>query len=149
VSVRAGWAGLAAILAVTFGAAALALRYGVWTDGEPGPGLFPLLACALIAAAAPAVAFELARPLSGEPGTDESTPTPGRLATYLAVVLAWPLLLEPLGYAASSAVALMVLLVGGGVGWMFGIAITAGAVAGSYLLFDTLLEVPLPGPGWR
>jgi hypothetical protein len=99
--------------------------------------------------AVPAVVLELhGRPASQAETGEEAVPTPGRLATYLAAVLAWPLLLQPLGYVAASALAVMVLLIGGGVGRRLGAIVTAGAVAGSYLLFDTLLEVPLPGPAW-
>jgi len=146
---RAGWAALVAIVAVTVIAIARGLQYGVWANGEPGPGLFPLLASLLIVAAAPAVALEMRRPPAAAPEKkDESVPTPGTLATYIAVALAWPLLLVPLGYAPASLLALLVLLLRGGVGWMLSIIIAAAAVGASYLLFHTLLEVPLPAAGW-
>ncbi|MBA3518508.1 MAG: tripartite tricarboxylate transporter TctB family protein [Rhizobiales bacterium] len=148
-SLRAGWSGLAALFAVALCAVAFALRYGIWVDAGPGPGLFPLIAALLIVIASPAVALELARPVPAQPDTgDEHVGTPGRLLTYMAVALAWPFLLEPLGYAPASAVAVLVLLVAGGVGWIASLAVTAAAVGGSYLLFDTLLEVPLPGSDW-
>jgi len=146
---RAGWATLVVIVAVTVIAVARGLQYGAWAKGEPGPGLFPLLASLLILAAAPAVVLEMRRPPAEARETkDESVPTPGTLATYIAVALAWPLLLEPLGYAAASLLALLVLLLRGGVGWMLSIIISGAAVGASYLLFDILLKVPLPAGDW-
>lgn len=146
---NAGWAMLAAIVAVTMVAAARGLQYGVWANGEPGPGLFPLLAGLLILAAVPAVVMEMRRPAAVATETgDESFATPGTLATYTAVALAWPLLLEPLGYVGASLPALLVLLLRGGIGWVLSIVIAVGAVGASYLLFDTLLEVPLPAADW-
>lgn len=148
-SVRVGWAVLAAIVAVTMIAAARGLQYGVWTGGGPGPGLFPLLACLLVVPAALAVFMEMRRPLAADEETgDESIATPGKLATYMVVALVWPLLIEPFGYAAASLLALLVLLLRGGVGWMLSVLIAVAAVAASFLLFDTLLEVPLPGANW-
>lgn len=145
----AGWATLIAIVAVTALAIARGVQYGVWANGEPGPGLFPLLAGLLILVAAPAVVLELRRRPAAAPATkDESVPTPATLATYIAVALVWPLLLEPLGYSAASFLALLALLLRGGVGWLLSIIISAAAVGASYLLFDVLLEVPLPAAGW-
>jgi hypothetical protein len=146
---RAGWATLAAIVAVTILAVARGLQYGIWANGEPGPGLFPLLASLLIVAAVPAVVLEMRRPAAGAPEMDDvSVPTPATLATYIAVALIWPLLLEPLGYVGASLPALLVLLLRGGIGWMLSTLIAVGAVGASYLLFDTLLEVPLPAADW-
>lgn len=146
---RAGWAALAAIVALTVFASARGLYYGVWTNGNPGPGLFPLIASLLVVVAVPAVVLEMRRPVSEAPEAgDASVPTPGKLATFMVVALAWPLLLEPLGYAAASLLALLVLLLRGGVGWKLGIAIAIAAVGASAFLFDTLLEVPLPAATW-
>ena len=145
----AGWATLAAIVTVTVIAATRGLQYGVWANSEPGPGLFPLLASLLIAVAVPAVVLEMRRQPAVEAETeDESVPRPAMLATYIAVALIWPLLLEPLGYVGASLPAMLVLLLRGGVDWKLAIIIAAGAVGASYLLFDTLLEVPLPAADW-
>lgn len=148
-SARVGWAALAAMVAVTAVAVLRSLQFGIWTDGRPGPGLFPLLAGLLLVAAVPAVMIELRRPApeDAEPG-DESVLTPGKLATYMAVVMIWPLMLEPLGYTAATLLAMLVLLLRGGVGWLLSIAITIAAVGASAFLFATLLEVPLPAAEW-
>lgn len=142
-----GWIVLAGLVVLAAAAATLALRFGLWADGEPGPGLFPLVACGLIAAAGCAVALEGAHPAETDKA-QESTPTPGRLIATMAVMVAWPFLLQPLGYALASGFALIVLLHVGGVGWMANLAVAGAAVAGSHLLFVTLLEVPLPGAEW-
>lgn len=148
-SARVGWAALTAMVAVTVIAALRSLQFGIWTSGRPGPGLFPLLAGLLLVAAVPAVMIELRRPApeDAEPG-DESVPTPGKLATYMAVVMIWPLMLEPLGYTAATLLAMLVLLLRGGVGWLLSIAIAIAAVGASAFLFATLLEVPLPAAEW-
>jgi hypothetical protein len=145
------WATLAAILLLTTGAAMMALRYGLWLDGEPAPGLFPLLACSLAAAGAMAVAMEMRRharvPVAAA-DDEQSRPTPGRLLAAMAVLIAWGLLLKPLGYAASGGLALLALLLTGGVGLGGSVVIAVAAMLGTELLFVRLLEVALPGPAW-
>ncbi len=142
-----GSAVLAGLSVLAASAAVLALRYGLWEDGEPGPGLFPLVACGLIAAAGCAVALELRGPAPAQV-EEESIPTPGRLMATMAIMSAWPLLLQPLGYGLATGLALVALLLSGGVGWMASLVISGIAVGGSHLLFVTLLEVPLPGAWW-
>lgn len=145
-----GWLVLAAILLLAAAASFAALRYGLWLDGEPGPGLFPLLACALIVAGVLAALLEPGgHPVPAEvPPEEEARPTPRRLLATMATVIAWGLLLQPLGYAVSSGLALLILLLAGGVGRGASAAIAAGAVLGTELLFVRLLDVPLPGPAW-
>jgi putative tricarboxylic transport membrane protein len=142
------WAGPVALLALAAAAARQALGYGLWVDGEPGPGLFPLVACLLIGLGGVPVMAETVRGRAVTPDEEASPPTPLKLAAYVCVLAAWPLLLQPLGYWAASALALFVLLRVGGVGWLGSSAVTAAAVAGSVLLFETLLEVPLPQGRW-
>jgi len=146
-----GWAVLACLLVLATAAGVPAWRYGLWDDGEPGPGLFPLIACGLIAMAGVAVAVELLAPPTAAAMAQaeaESTPTPVRLAATMGIVLAWPFLLQPLGYAVASGLALVALLLSGGVGALASLAIAGAAVGGSHLLFVTLLEVPLPAAWW-
>lgn len=127
-----------------------AMQYGLWQDGEPGPGLFPLLACLLAIAATAAVAVELRAGAPAAPADedDESRPTPGRLAATMGIVIAWGLLLQPLGYALSCGIALLALMRAGGVGLPAAAAISLAAVAATELLFVRLLEVPLPRAAW-
>jgi len=149
----AGWAVLAATLLLATTAAIRSAQYGLWSDGEPGPGLFPLMACVLTAVAAVAVLAELRRPRSkltpaADETDDEGRPTPLRLAATMVIVVAWGLLFEPIGYAAASGVALFALTLVGGVGLPGAVAVAAGAVAATELLFVRMLEVPLPSPSW-
>ena len=141
-------AGPAALLGLAAAAAWWALGYGLWVDGEPGPGLFPLIACLLIGLGGLPVMAEVVRGRADGPDEDAPSPTPFKLAAYVGVLAAWPFLLQPLGYWAASTLALFVLLRVGGVGWLGSAAIAAAAVGGSVLLFETLLEVPLPQGRW-
>jgi putative tricarboxylic transport membrane protein len=145
-----GWAVLAAIMLLAVTAAIGAARYGLWSVDEPGPGLFPLLACGLTVASALAVIAELRQPAPAFPGEaeDEGRPTPGRLVATMAIVIAWGLLLQPIGYAAASGLALFALMLAGGVGVPAAVAVAVGAVAATELLFVRMLEVPLPSPAW-
>jgi putative tricarboxylic transport membrane protein len=139
-------AGLGVILAIILAAGARAWGYGLWLYGEPGPGLFPLVACAVTGAFAlvAMVALAVAPPVR-EADPDEGAPTPRRLAIYLATILTWPWLLSPLGFLVSSALAFVVLLRWAeGVRWRTTILLLAGALLASWLLFDRLLGVPLP-----
>ena len=142
------WASPAALLALAALATWRSLDYGLWVDGEPGPGLFPLVACFLIGLGGVPVAAKLVRGRDAAPDEDASPTTPLKLAAYVGVLAAWPLLLQLLGYWAASALALFVLLRVGGVGWLVSAAVTTASVGGSVLLFETLLEVPLPQGRW-
>lgn len=145
-----GRAVLAATLLLAAAAAFRAFRYGLWIDGEPGPGLFPLIACGLMAGATLAVALEARRgaPAAAPAGEEDGTPTPGRLIATMAIVLAWGLLLQPLGYAVASGSALLALMLVGGVGLPASAVIAVAAIAATEVLFVRLLEVPLPSPAW-
>lgn len=145
-----GSAVLGTTLLLAVAAASWALRYGLWLDGEPGPGLFPLVACGLTAAATLAVALEVRRgvPAATPAEDEEATPTPGRLVVTMAIVLAWGVLLQPLGYAVASGLALLALMLVGGVGLPASALIAVAAIAATEMLFVRLLQVPLPSPAW-
>jgi putative tricarboxylic transport membrane protein len=145
----ARWLGFAALLALGIASAARSLSYGIWVDGEPGPGLFPLVASALVVIPSLISLLGLAvGSTGGAAPVNDVTATPRRFIAYSAVILIWPLLLQPLGYPLASGIALLSLLRAGGVGWILSAAVTVGAVGGSILLFQTLLEVPLPAGSW-
>jgi putative tricarboxylic transport membrane protein len=133
------------LAAAGFIAAALAAACQGWdwgfTDfGTPGPGLFPALAAGLMGMAA-LVALRHRAP---KPAESDWV----RLLAYIAGAFIFPLLLEPIGM--TSAVVLLFLLLLAGLErmrWRVVLPVTAGAAAGSFLLFDRLLKVPLPR-GW-
>jgi hypothetical protein len=149
----AGWLGLGAIVLVAIPAALPALRYGVFDEDGPGPGLFPLLSIALILAAGLMVALEgaarVAAPAEGAAAEAQGAPTPGRLAVYVLVLIGWALLLQPLGHLVASSAAMTALLWIGGVRLLAALAIAAAATLASHGLFVALLDVPLPAFGWR
>ncbi|WP_270933317.1 tripartite tricarboxylate transporter TctB family protein, partial [Falsiroseomonas oryzae] len=116
-------------------------EWGFTEFGSPGPGLFPALAAALMGAAALAAAWRRApRP---EPMRQR------RLLAYIAAALGFPLLLEPAGTTLAIAAMFLLLLRGlERLPWRVVVPVTAGATAGSFLLFDRLLRVPLPHGWW-
>lgn len=103
-----------------------------------------------MAGATLAVALEARRgaPAAAPAGEEDGTPTPGRLIATMAIVLAWGLLLQPLGYAVASGSALLALMLVGGVGLPASAVIAVAAIAATEVLFVRLLEVPLPSPAW-
>ncbi len=146
-------AALAAILALVAAAGLRSVSYGLWTYGEPGAGLFPLIACAVagicgaLALAGALAGREVAVVDDGDAAQQDGPVLWGKLVLYGAVVLAWPWLLVPLGFVLSTVIALFVVLrLAEGMGWRMLAVVLAVAVAASWLLFDRLLGVPLP-PG--
>jgi cell division protein FtsW (lipid II flippase) len=137
------------LLAIGVFAAAYSLRnYGLWVDGEPGPGLFPFIAGVLVFVPGLIILFTETRAREVEVDLAESQLAVGRLMVFAAVITAWPYLLEPLGYALASGLALLTLLRAGGVSWGLTVVIAVAAVGGSFLLFQRILEVPLPTGSW-
>ena len=112
------------------------------TADEPGPGLMPLVLGLLLAALG--LAAVLAR----------DWPRPGPLARVrilaaAVVVVAWPFALPRLGFALTTALALVLLgRVVDEAPWtrllVFGLVLTAAAV----LVFRVLLRLPLPVGPW-
>lgn len=100
---------LAVVLALATVAAWRSVGYGLWSYGEPAPGLFPLLASGVTAIFA---VLALVGCLAGSAPSDEFDPEAaqqdgpmlwGKLALYAAVVLVWPWLMVPLGFVLSTA----------------------------------------------
>ena len=142
---------LLAVLALAAVAGWRSVGYGLWTYGEPAPGLFPLLASGVTALFA---IIALVACVAGPPPAEEFDPEAaqqdgpilwGKLALYAAVVLAWPWLMVPLGFVVSTALALFVILrLAEGMGWVAVSVVLVAAVGLSWLVFDRLLGVPLP-----
>jgi len=132
----------AAFLLVGAGAVAGAIQLQVGTPDEPQPGFFPFLAGMILVILSGLLIMQGLRGRSsgGEPFTNLKQPVLAMLG-----LVGFVLLLEPLGYilatAALTAVLLFVLKVRRGLS--FGLTIVLLPV-GSYLLFDRVLDVPLP-----
>lgn len=119
----------------------LRLPLGRWDS--PAPGLFPLLLSVILAALALALLVgALARhgtaPADGVAGSRRAWWTTGSLVAFY-------LLLEPLGFLVASLLLLLFLLRAiAGQRWGVAVAVGVGASVSSYLLFDRLLRLPLP-----
>ena len=145
-------AALLVILALTAAAGQRSLAYGLWSYGEPGPGLFPLLVsgvAAFFAVLALIATFAGAGPAEAEfdpeSAQQEGPILWGKIALYAGVVLAWPWLMVPLGFVVSTAIALFVVLrLAERMAWGPVAAVLVAAVGLSWLVFDRLLGVPLP-----
>lgn len=152
---RADAVALTAILALVAVAGWRSATYGIWSHGEPGPGLFPVIVCAMTAVfglGALVLTLAGAAPTNEEVDPDaaqqEGPILWGRLALYAGAILAWPWLMVPLGYALSAVVVLFVILrFAEGMHWRPLAVTLVSAVVVSWLVFDRLLGVPLPrGP---
>lgn len=129
-------------LLLGLGAIIGAVRLQIGTPREPQPGFFPFLAGVGLAILSGLLIVQdlRGRSSAGEPFADLRRP----LLAVLALI-AFVVLLDPIGYVlATAALATALLLVlGGRLGWGTATLIIVLA-AGSYGLFDRLLNVPLP-----
>lgn len=147
-------AALLLVLALAGFAGWRSVGYGLWSYGEPGPGLFPVIVSGVTATFA-VVALVVA--MAGREPPEEFDPEAaqqegpirwGKLAIYVGAILVWPWLMVPLGYILSTTIALFVILrFAEGMRWGATAITLVAAVAMSWLVFDHLLGVPLPsGP---
>lgn len=151
---RSDAAALLLVLALAGFAGWRSVNYGLWSYGEPGPGLFPLLVSgltavfAMVALVVTWAGSELADEFDPEAAQQEGPLLWAKLAVYAGAILVWPWLMVPLGYVLSSAVALFAILrFAEGMRWGATAVTLVAAVAASWLVFDRLLGVPLPsGP---
>ena len=168
---RGGLAGLLGplvVLAIAALAGREALRYGLWAAGNPGSGLLPLIACALLALlalldlsrwlkqrAAGAIRSEdqtrddLQRHSDAGAETGSGPVLWWRVAAYAAALVGFALGMQYLGFvpAALASLALAVRF-GEGRDWGRSVAVATVTVGFSWLLFARLLSVPLPAGSW-
>ncbi|MBO0131869.1 tripartite tricarboxylate transporter TctB family protein [Agrobacterium burrii] len=129
--------------ALAVAASMLAFGYGLQAPFayEPvGPRTFPLLAAAVIAICG---IMLLLKP--GKPDQAHKAGAGMAIAALSASLLAYAVLFQPLGFVISTAIFMVPIAMIFGAKWWQG-AVT-GVVLGlaSYLLFDHVLEVVLPG----
>lgn len=119
------------------------IRYGVWHGGEPGAGLLPAISGALLFALAAIVALTEVAASTTTTSTDQ--PQAKRLICYLVAIFGFALLMRPLGTMPTIILFFLWILRGvERLPWRLTLAVTAGASVGTWLLFDRLLQVPLP-----
>lgn len=120
----------------------MSYRYELWSVGEPGSGLYPFSVSALLALVSILlVAGALRRsPRSADVGGDRR-----RLLAYLAALAGFAVGFPLAGHVLTTAAAFLFLLLAvERVGWRRAVWVTIASVAGSWLLFERLLGVPLP-----
>jgi len=125
--------------------AALAWQYRTDFAYEPvGPRAYPLLCLGLMALG---LAWWIIRPPAIQHDEDEPPMTPPllrKIGLCMLLLLAHAALFEPLGFVLSTTlVASLLALLCGGRPWPSALA-GVGIAVGMYVLFDRVLEVPLP-----
>lgn len=133
------------LLLVCVGLALMAWPYQAAFSYEPvGPRAFPLLMLGLMGVALLYMVFRPAaiKHSEDEPPLDRETLT--KIAICVALLLVFAGLFEPLGFILSSILIgiPMARLYGGR--WMPSIVVTTLMAIGLYLLFDRVMDVPLP-----
>ncbi|PNG43944.1 hypothetical protein A1354_19900 [Pseudomonas asplenii] len=133
------------LLLVCAGLALMAWPYQAAFSYEPvGPRAFPLLMLGLMGAALLYMVFRPApiKHSEDEPPLDRETLT--KITICVALLLVFAGLFEPLGFILSSILIgiPMARLYGGR--WMPSIVVTTLMAIGLYLLFDRVMDVPLP-----
>jgi len=138
-------AGPLALVALASVALFLAWDYGLWSFGSPGAGLMPSLAAIMLAATS---LLALGDKPTAEPVEDEE-PDPGRLARYaIALVALVPAILVVGMMPALGLFMLLCLRLAERMSWRSSLTIALCGTAASWLLFERLLQVPLPRGVW-
>ncbi|MGE0717380.1 MAG: tripartite tricarboxylate transporter TctB family protein, partial [Alphaproteobacteria bacterium] len=107
---------LAVVLVLVAVAGWRAAAYGLWSYGEPGPGLFPLIVCAftgvfaVIAMVTTVASGAPAEEIDPEAAQQEGPLLWGKLGLYGVAIVAWPWMMVPLGFVLSTAIALFVVM---------------------------------------
>ncbi len=126
----------------------MALRLGLWRDGSPGPGLFPFLASAgIVLLSGIGIIAAVLRPdaPADQPAVAISMQGIRRIAVYMAALIGYAFLLEPLGFYATTALALFVILkLAEGLRWRIVAPLILGALLFTHLLFERALGVYFP-----
>jgi putative tricarboxylic transport membrane protein len=123
-----------------------AFRYPLGEMGRPGPGAFPLFAGAiLLIGSLGAIVKTLVRPPEGELEWPKGAGA-GRMGLVAVGSLIYAIGLEYLGHIPACAIVSLAALHAMGLrSWPLKILIAAVMAFGSFLLFATVLRVPLPG----
>src|ERR1043165_9121723 len=135
---RAGPAAAGALACAVIGAAGAwyGLRLGVWQAGSPPAGFFPALSGALLCI------FSVFALKEAEAG--EAAAHPRRVLGYMAGLLAFAFLMEPVGALPMIAATFLSLLLGvERMAWRRALLLSFGATVCAWLLFERLLQVPL------
>jgi tripartite tricarboxylate transporter TctB family protein len=144
------------VLALIAGAALIFTwqAYPIWSMGQPGPGLLPAIAAGIMAIAALLALVPRRRMAAAidadEPHANAEAPVNrGKVLAYMAGLVMMPPAVVAIGMLPALGLFVLVIL-------RFveqastkrAVVAAAGAVVGSWLLFEVLLRVSLPRPFW-
>ena len=129
-----------ALACAAVGAAGLwyGMRLGVWQAGAPLAGFFPALSGGMLCVFSALALME---------GLGEQAPPThsGRVLGYVGGLLAFAFLMEPVGALPMIAAVFLWLLLGvERMSVRMALSLTVAGTAAAWLLFDRLLQVPLP-----
>ena len=135
----------------------------VATEGEPGPRALPFLLGIILAVLGIALAYQAyvgriptyVGRVPASSGVREAQPDPPSIGwrvalTTVALLLGYACLLDTLGFITATAVLMLAAMAGvlGMRRWVFMAVFAAAFAAGSWLVFNTLLGIPLPRDPW-
>jgi hypothetical protein len=135
--------GSLAVLAIAIFAIVQSLRLRVWTAGEPGEGLFPLLVGGVLAVLSVASLFEIAR----RPAAAEGAPAVAgwKVVAYAVALGLYGLVFVYAGHVAATLLVFVpVFRYVERLSWLRSLAIAAGSALVTYVVFERLLRVALP-----
>lgn len=152
-SVAGRTASLVLLAAIGLYAAFFSWNIGLWRSSSPGEGLFPFFAALAVTllSVAGLIALRLERRRADEPTARLEPGAARRLGYYLAGLIFYGATLGLLGFFVSTILSLtFILLVAERYHWRMALALVAGTVIGSYLLFALWLGVIFPdGTLWQ
>jgi len=126
------------------------LHYGIRRSGIPGPGFLPFVTgLILVALSVTLLVARLLKRREGAGSIGELMPSGEalkRILQALGALCVYVLILEPLGFAMTTFLFMVVILRLEPRSWTFIIPAALGATAFFFFLFKVLLRVPLP-PG--
>ena len=127
-----------------------ALKYGLFVDGLPGPGLLPFIAgsCLFLLSLSVFLSALRKRKLQSAPIMENFSPEKGSLRKVLSVSLAlggYVLLLEPLGFPLTLLIFMIFLLrYIEPQNWRTVILVATLSVVACFILFNIVLQVRMP-----
>jgi putative tricarboxylic transport membrane protein len=142
----------AALIALGVGVAVESMSLGLWTRLGPGPGLLPLLlglmlvGLAAIWAVQSLLATRVATAQDDSAQDDGAEPLdPRYIAVVIGSLIALAALLDLIGFQIAMALFLLLHLRWvGRRGWLLSIGLALAGSVGTFVLFDRVLQVPLP-----
>lgn len=118
----------------------------VASAGEPGPRALPMLLGIILAI----LGIALAVSRTAEPAPRTDPPTTRTAIVTVVLLLAYAFLLDKIGFL-SATTGLMLVAMAGVLGmrrWVFMAVFAVAFAAGTWLVFSTLLGIPLPRDPW-